>query len=232
MKYPQQLLPQKKYKIINCDISNSILIRHVDIKENDNELIDAETGNVKLQYIADPTRHIADYSTSLFGIFSETHLAIRLTKEGKLKYNDYCAPETMISPLIYNQDYELVNNRKYITLNIGNIKDKKINYLSNNKTSTGTCVVTHTPMKWNYWHFSVRWINENSEYLNEQPETLFGKPKTGWVRLLSSAARAMIAENAKAYIQEHKLPPKKCYMTSVSVLSRILYRLKVFFYKK
>ncbi|MFN8250352.1 MAG: hypothetical protein U0V75_00625 [Ferruginibacter sp.] len=232
MNYPTKLLPQKKYKIINCDISNSLLIRHIDIKDNDYEIEDPETGNVKLKYISQQTKHIADYSTSLFGIFTIKHLAIRLTNEGKKKYNEYCEPNSLITPLIFNDDFLIDNNRKFISFKVGSINNKIITYPQNDTNTNGKCVVEHTPMKWNYWHFSVRWVNENFEYLNKQPEVLFDRPKTGWVRLFSTAARAMLANNAKAYVQECEFPKKKCYQSSDSSLSQILLAIRKIFWGK
>ncbi|MGP8215406.1 MAG: hypothetical protein ACLQQ4_07575 [Bacteroidia bacterium] len=41
---------------------------------------------------------------------------------------------------------------------------KKIEYSFDNKSGfKGTCIVIHTPTKSNFWHFSLRWQNNNGE---------------------------------------------------------------------
>jgi len=210
MNYPAQLLPNRHYKIIECDINHLHLVRHIELKGED-EIIDPDTGNVKLKYVADPTRHIADYSTNLLGIFELKHIAIYLTADGKKLYNTYCLPDAEVKPLIYNTDFQITNNRKYFTIKIADISNIPVPFVINGIEKKAKCLIEHTPMKWNFWHFSIRWINDNSEYLHDQNENLFDRPKQGWVRLLSTAARAMLVHYADTNEIDYQVISKSCY---------------------
>lgn len=217
MKYPIQLLPKKNYKKIDCDFNHLHLVRHIEPK-NDDEIIDPETGNIKLTYIADVTRHISDYSTSLLGIFELKHIAIFLTAQGKKLYNADWSPNSEINSPIFNTHFQLNNSRKYFTIKISNINNKPVLFMIDGIEKKASCFVEHTPMKWNFWHYSIRWINDNSEYLHEQNEKLFDKPKQGWVRVLSSAARSMLVHYASTNEVDHQIIQKSCYKQPASNL--------------
>jgi hypothetical protein len=210
MKYPSQLLPQYRYKNINCNIDNFHLIRHIDPKEGDT-VIDSETGNIKLKYIADPTKHIADYSTSLLSRFKIQHIKIALTSEGKNLYNFYCFPNRRVKKPIYDTDFCTISNRQFFTIKISSLNRKHIFFETSNGKDEAQCVIEHTPMRWNFWHFSVRWKHNDSEYLHEQEEKLFSRPTQGWIRVLSTTARAMLVHHARINNDNYEIISKKCY---------------------
>jgi len=217
MNYPNQLLPQPQYKKINCSIDHLHLIRHIDPISGD-EIIDSETGNIKLRYIADPTKHIADYSTSLLGKFKIEHIKIALTPEGKKFYNFYCFPNRRVKKLIYKTDFFLMHNRQYLTIKISNISENLISFETSSGLDNGRCVIEHTPMRWNFWHFSVRWKHNDSEYLHEQEEKNFSKPTQGWVRVLSTTARAMLVHHAEINNDNYEIISKNCYKNFKNVI--------------
>lgn len=207
MDFPTELLPKENYKTIDCDISKCILVRIVKIIE-EFPLINPDTGNIQLKYIADPTKQIADYSTNLLGVFEMQHLDIALTENGKLKYNHYCNPNEIVDTPIFQTDFDNNKVEKYFTLLISELNNYEIPYENGNEKYKGVCSIEHTPMKWNFWHFSIRWKNVDKEYLHLQNEN---KLKRGWARQLSSAAKSLIVQFARLNEPNYFVIPKNCY---------------------
>ena len=209
MFYPTQLLPGINYKLIDCDISELPLIRFIELKDG-LDIVDVITGNIQLKYIADPTKHIADYSMNLLGIFEIEHLPITLTNEGKNLYNHYCLPPFENDTPIFPTHFELKVGKKYFTLKVYEINNLLIPYEMDGKILSGKCLVEHTPMKWNFWHFSIRWQNADAAYLHHENDKQI---KKGWGRQLSSAARATIVQFATSSPDpEYNLIAKGCYI--------------------
>ena len=172
-------------------------------------MINPETGRLQLKYIADSTKHISDYSTNLLGIFELQHLNICLTSSEKKIYNDYCLPEETVDTPIFNEHFEVKNIENYFTLNVSELDNYEFPYEHNNETHKVTCSTEHTPMKWNFWYFSIRWLNSSNEYLHSQTES---QQRRGWARQVSSAAKAIIAQFAKTTEPNYFVIPKKCYL--------------------
>ncbi|MEP7268219.1 MAG: hypothetical protein ABI844_11385 [Saprospiraceae bacterium] len=203
-----RLLPDKNRKIINCKLNSWKLIRYVKLKEGI-PLVNPETKNIQLQYIADPTKHISDYSTNILGLFKINDLKISLTNDGKSIYNHYCEPDEFVSRPKYLKHFESRKEIVYFTIQISKINNYKFDFHLGSEIITAFCHVVHTPMKWNFWHFSLRWSKDN-EYLHELPEKELGK---GWGRQLSSAARASLVHFAETEIGDTKsLIPEKYYL--------------------
>lgn len=212
MNYPVKILPNKSYKLIDCDISDLTLIRHIRVDENQ-EIINQDTNEIKEKYIADPTSNLADLSTNLLGIFKIDYLSIEFTDIGKKKYvkdgsiDHYCNANENIKAPIFKKDFVKVSARKYFTLNIGKLNNLKIPYLYNDKPYTAYCKVTHTPMKWNFWHFSVRWLSEHDSYIHEN-----NRIKKAWAQRICSLARASLVKFAKVDNTEFVKINSKCYI--------------------
>jgi hypothetical protein len=184
MKYPTEILPCPDYKLIECDLSNLTLVRSFMSIENEQD-IDSSTGNINIKLIAHPTENINDYSTNLLGIFELSHLKIALTASGKELYSCYCRPNEEIEPPIFQLHYSIDDERKYFTIKISDIINLKIPYKYNEQEMKASCIICHSPMRWNYWHFSLRWLLQNGEWLHEVP-------KKGWTRKIASTSRAIL----------------------------------------
>ena len=206
MIFPAELLPNITYKIIDCDISHSYLVRFIEIKEG-LPLINNETGYIDLKYIADPTKHIADYSTNLLGIFKLKHLNITLTKEGKDAYNGYCKPDEEVDIPKYLVDFQIRQKIEYFTLLILDIADFSFEYNSELKLEA-KCIVKHTPARWNFWHFSIHWVNADGVFLHTLEEKELRK---GWGKQLSAAAKAMLVQFVSLSEPNYKPISKTCY---------------------
>jgi hypothetical protein len=193
MNYPTRILPQSSYKSINCDLSSHYLIRFT--KTNDvKEIINPETGFVKCEHICTPRQHAADLSTSLLGIFEVLHIQIELTDAGNAKYNDYCEPNATIDPPILHQDYLLNNSRHFWVIHVKDIINAEVDYTKSNLPFKATCIIQHTPMKWNFWHFSIRWKTENG-FWHELTE----KEQEKLAKRLGNEVRAYISKYAKVH---------------------------------
>ncbi len=159
MNFPSEILPNPSYKYIECDLSDRHLIRSV--VNNDSDIVDNITGHVRQEHICSPREHAADLSTSLLGIFEVKHNQIQLTKNGKLKYNEYCAPDIEVEIPIYQEHFNIDTSKRYWVILIGAIHGTFVDYTKSDLPFTAECIVQHTPMKWNYWHFSIRWLTED-----------------------------------------------------------------------
>ena len=167
-----------------------------------------DLGNIELKYIADPTKHISDYSTNLLGVFEVNHIEIYLTSIGKEKYSLYCSPNETVSTPEYEIDFLRNSEKRFFTIRISLLNNQPIPYELDEVSLTGKCIVRHTPMKWNFWHFSIHWLNHEGIYLH----TLNDKEiKKGWGRQLSSVARAYISELAELSVPEYPTIPAVCY---------------------
>lgn len=184
MNYPIDILPHSNYKLIECDLSNLTLVRSFK-SINDESDIDPGTGNINLKLVAHPTENIKDYSTSLLGIFELTHLKITLTSHGKEIYNYYCQPNEMVDPPIFQKHYSIDDERKFFCIKISEIINLVIPYTFMEQEMIAKCFICHSPMRWNYWHFSIRWLLENGEWLHESP-------KKGWTKKVASTSRAIL----------------------------------------
>lgn len=207
MSYPVELLPNERYKIIDCKIDDFYLARSYQLIDNF-PIINPDSGKIQVKYVADPTKQIADYSTNLLGVFEPEHLLISLSTDGKILYNHYCAPEEKVDIPILNEHYSLEENINFFSILISELENQKVPYYLGEDLLSATCKIEHTPMMWNFWHFSIRWLNHKGEYLHQEKDNKF---KSGWARQLSSAAKALIVQYAKVKEPNYFVISSKCY---------------------
>lgn len=191
--YPKKIPPNRHYKLIQCDLAQHYLIRSTHSKD----ILDEATGFVKEKCICDPSEQIKDLSTSLLGIFNEKHIPIDLTRDGAKRFGNYCEPDTIVDPPIFEQDYTLNYDKGYWTIQIGKINNTKVHYPMNNPEFIAICKVQHTPAYWNYWHFSINW-ETNKKLWHELPD----KDSKKLSKKLRHEAKAHIKMFAKHFIPE------------------------------
>jgi hypothetical protein len=170
MNYPREILPNPFHKLIGCNVNTNTLIRYTNTA-NLQELIEPSTGKIKVEHIISPKENMADLSTSLFCIFKLEYLKIHLTREGLTKYSHYCLPNIKVVKPKRNVHYNINNNRSHWWITIGLIHNQTVDFIQNGNRFTAQCHVVHTPMKWNYWHFSIRWHIAGIGYWNEMDES-------------------------------------------------------------
>ncbi|MEQ8426043.1 MAG: hypothetical protein RIA63_15090, partial [Cyclobacteriaceae bacterium] len=150
---------------------------------------------VKQEHICQPRDQVADLSTSLLGVFEIEHLKIELTEEGKRKYNEYCPPDFDAKVPIYKGDYVWNFDRHFWSISIGDIDNVDVSYQRGDMPFKAKCLVIHTPMKWNFWHFSIRWRVDDEFWHN-----LDSKAQRKLAKRLGHEARSHIAKFAKAEV--------------------------------
>lgn len=212
MNYPIEILPNIERKLISCDVSNYYLIRST--KTNvPSELLDEITGEVKQGAICTPREHVIDLSTSILGVFNFDHNLIQLTEDGNSKYAHYCQPDINVDPPSHGVDFVIDNNKGFLILLINNICNQQpVEYTLGDfpsKIFTATCRVVHTPARWNYWHYSIKWhLDDYGCYVDDLEDIkLMSRIK----KRLSGHARAMLARFATITQPPFNELPPYCY---------------------
>lgn len=218
--FPVKILPNPFYKIIECNLSDYCLIRYTDGACG----FDHQTGFVAEKSICSPKENISDLSTCLLGVFRLEFLKISLTRNGIDNYSAYCAPDEKVSTPVYEADYTIEDNRGYWSVLIKDINNTIVNYTKSNFPFTATCVVRHTPAKWNYWHFSINWEIEDGFWHN-----LDDKQRKTLDKRLAHEARTHIKFHAKCQdIPENakEMSDKACYKKPLIACIKVYVRLK------
>ena len=207
MEYPQEILPNQNYKLIDCDLSDHYILRFTDTSNID-EIWDSETNTVNPKKICSPPEHIDDLSTSLLGIYQTAHIFLEFTDEGKDKYMAYCKPDEVVEVPEYQNHYLLNNNRHYWCAPLIQLYNRQFKYERDNLPLTATCIVIHTPMRWNFWHFSLRWELHTNEKLEDIEND---KTRKKIAKKIGQFVRVAIAHFAIIYQPEHDILPPNCY---------------------
>ncbi|MCH7396504.1 hypothetical protein MM236_00830 [Belliella sp. DSM 107340] len=208
--YPTEILPCSKFKRISCDLSPYYLIRYTSEKEN---LVNADTGKLKVETICSPREHIEDLSTSLLGSYTYKHIQIELTTLGKESYAKYCSPDFEVDPVpIFETHFTLDSERGFWKVLIGKIENQIADFSMGNNFELfrAQCKILHTPMRWNYWHFSVRWfLIEKGMYLYEIHDE---RERKRFKKKLANEARALIAQYARVEKCNYPILPTDKYL--------------------
>ena len=163
MQYPAQLLPSTRYREINVA---DVISRSISRTTPSKNFINPAT-----QAIRDEEFHphspfeIFDYSTNLLGQFEPTHNELMLKEDGPNKryYRSYWNFEEEVTTPIFNVDFELNSAVGAFCLAINQIHEQIIVPRNTQRQPDLflTAIIVHTPSRCNYWHFSIRWIDEN-----------------------------------------------------------------------
>ncbi|MDO8366362.1 MAG: hypothetical protein Q7T20_06160 [Saprospiraceae bacterium] len=191
MQYPKHLIPDPNYKRIAFGdwLHNYYLVRNTP----DRELLDAETGKLKITYIVPQSNHLRDFSTNLLGTFTLNDVGFFLKevdKERKNYFNALWEEGDLVEPPIFLIDFDFNENLGCFFLFIGDLDGQQVPYqINNGPTLSATCRIIHTPTRCNFWHFSIRWMTEMGD-LELQKGT--------WVeRLLKTQVKTLIHQKAR-----------------------------------
>lgn len=209
MKFPHELLPNKNNKFISCDLSKHFLIRYTETSVV-SEIWDEDLQQINQAFVCSPRSHITDLSTSLLGIFKQNHITIELTSSGKGAYSKYCAPDLFIDPPVYKQHFLINDARGFWVIMIEKIDGQIAEYINpeTHVRISVVCKVIHTPMMWNFWHFSIRWQLDTGEMLHE----LEDKQRKKLERKLAGESRALIAKYAVIKMPNYSILDSECYL--------------------
>lgn len=214
MEYPIHILPRKQYKNISDPLSDNFLIRHFILDNKDTKIYDINN-QIENKFLFDPTEKFGDLSTSLLGIFNIDDINVNLTLEGKLKYLAYCNDDFDFD-VPSSSDFFIDNNeglRKFWTVQIKNINNTTHTFVRANETkeSTFTCHVLHTPAKWNFWHYSIRWfLNDEQEYYFKKLENK--EITSGNKKRIATSVRKILKENVLVNNDIRCEIPSDCYL--------------------
>jgi len=159
MNYPTRLLPKCNYKKIkwSSDLCPLFLSRHtptMDFLDENNILRD--------ECIAKQSDHLRDLSTNLLGFFLIEDNKIEVFEKKKDFFLEWNENDSASIP-IYNEDFIVNEERGCVFWNIGEIASLIFTHtdcIDNNKYQLSFKVL-HTPIKCNFWHFSIRVFSDS-----------------------------------------------------------------------
>lgn len=191
MVYPEHLLPKSAYCCIpwRSELHGHYLLRST----SSSDIWDTETGSVRGRYVLELNQsreNLKDYSTNLWGIFATTDAAIKLTKSERKAYLIESWSEGEIVDPPAPGEFDVLEDYGFFFYQIGVIHGfpHPLDLLAKPQYIEARCYVCHTPVRSNFWHFSVRWkIGQN-----DVAEVLSKNEMKG----LMSFVRAFLIENA------------------------------------
>lgn len=201
MLYPERLLPQARFYTINHDLRDidAWLIRYTDHRD----ILDPHSGHLLPSCVAPQTNHLHDLSTSLLGVFTIGDIVWQIVGDNKPYFIGlWKSGETVQTP-VFEQDFVQSSERGFFLLRVADLNGQQIKYnVSENDNLTAVCRVLHTPIRANFWHFSVRWFTLEGDVM---------KQNGSWKRRLLTSCRALICQFARFEEPDCILPPTQWY---------------------
>jgi len=201
MLYPERLLPQAHFQTIRQDLqtAESYLIRHTE----STNIYDPDTGHLLPSCVAPQTNHLHDLSTSLLGIFTPPDIEYQLIGERKPYFDDLWIPGETVPTPVFDQDFIQRPERGFFVLRTSDISGLTVPYnMGTQSDLTAVCHVLHTPVRANFWHFSIRWFNAEGDVLLQNGN---------WKRRLLTACKSLICQFARFEVSEYTTPPTEWY---------------------
>ena len=157
MGYPERLLPHSHYSFISSHSllqRGLVLVRHVESSEMpqiQNELL--STNLIKIQ-----SDHLRDLSNNLLGVFQKEDSFYGIEKEYQASL---CAlwEEKTAGVMPQNGEFFRDTGRGYYFIPIDLLLDFKFSY----QEHVYHFMVFHTPTRCNFWHISIRLLNEKDQ---------------------------------------------------------------------
>lgn len=203
MQYPERLLPKPHFCLIRSDLTatDHCLARHTPT----GDIIDPADGKIWASCVAPQTDHLHDLSTNLLGTFTIEDIAIEYIgpKEQKSAFTDLWQPGQTVTAPVFGQDFQLQPQRGFFVLRIADIAGKSVSYnVGGQDGFTAVCQVLHTPIRANFWHFSIRWFNTDGDVLTQHGS---------WKRRLLTACRSLVRQFATTAAPSYSALPTEWY---------------------
>ena len=145
---------------------------------------------------------------SLFGVYTEQHINLTFTDLGNERYNHYCQPDANVPVPVLEEDFTDEDGRRgYWCVPVNKLADFAIFLYQGKDQLTATCRVVHTPMRWNYWHHSLRWEISTGP----MEEIADKKLRENTARKIGHSARVAISHFAKSTVPGTPALAKTCY---------------------
>ncbi|WP_157358368.1 hypothetical protein [Winogradskyella sp. J14-2] len=202
MDYPSDIIPSPDKKELACDLSDCIIFRFY-VSNPELDFLNKGDMYINQKYISDPSSNISDLSTNLYGVFTIEDGKIQIFGDKKSYYYEYCKVNDEIEIPVYNVDFQLVNNRSFWYMKISKINNEEAQYNNPNpqaKSFKAKCIIVHTPMRWNYWHFSLRWFIHQDDKEPFWLHELASNQQRKYVKKLSTESRSILAKNIETEI--------------------------------
>lgn len=205
MEYPQEILPHSNYKIIDCNLSGFLLIRFTNTKDK-SVIWNAETNSISQDQICHPSEKIEDLSMSLLGYYTPKHIFIDFTPAGKAKFMKPWDLNQEPDIPLFGTEFFHNNNKHFWWVSIAKLNNQTFKFESSEGPRNTTCHVCHTPMFWNFWHFSLKWSTEDGPLAD-----LKGNKWKKAARRIGHAVRVVIAQNASIEEPRYELLSTPCF---------------------
>ena len=225
MAYPVQILPNSNYKFINCHVGDCVLMRTTG-SPNDEDIWDNELQQIRVAQLANPRERVYDMSTNLLGVFERDHCKIYFTQIGKEKYGISCEPDTEVENPKEIIDFLRRVNVGIIYAKIEDVAGIKVTYTSGDSknpiTYYGESFVKHTPMRWNFWHYSIDWKISIKSTSSDEYETVPQERLTnGMLKQIASAARSRLVEKFSLACDSYNILDESCYMKDTALPQQV-----------
>ena len=185
MPYPDHLIPSNDHKLIEDNLVGFSLVRHTETRDILNEV-----GKIKVKCVCHPTANCENLSVSLFGIFNAQDILYTI-KGGRKGYffQEWVVGEEVDPPT--EEEYSIDKNKGCFYISIDDLRSlKPIKYTigESSKQYELSCQIVHCPTRCNFWHFEIRWINEEG-FLHDMSGS--------WKRRVAKLIKDRVSESGK-----------------------------------
>lgn len=204
MLYPAHLSPHKNFKYIQVStkLNNQFLIRHTESRN----LFFEGTDIFNFELVKIQSGDLNDFSTSLLGIFKYDDVFIGWLKERKDIWTKLWREGDEVEIPIYKKDFIIFNQRGFFLLNIEDLKIAEIKHESDKIGIINLRFkVLHTPTISNFWHFSIRVIDDKKEEVNKM------NISNNLRRKILRTAKIILGNNAKVKKPDITIIPESLY---------------------
>lgn len=202
--YPTHLLPRSEYRIIEQDNLHShpdmFLIRHI---ESDKINYIDGTNTLNPDCITIQSNHLHDLSCNLLGIFKEKDVCYVINKDIE---NPLWFEGTVDAPS--QEEFTIDEKRGHYFVNIDLLL--KTTFPTN---QGGTCsfVIIHTPVKYNFWHVSIRVLDSDGIEVNNSEKSNSQKRKIWTIARDFLLTDEIISQS----VSSHTIIPEKSYINPI-----------------
>lgn len=202
--YPPHLIPYSDYRIMEQGILASypelFLIRHIDSKD---VLYIGDTKILSPDCITFQSDHLKDLSCNLLGIFKNEDVYFGIYKEYSDKYNALWEEGTESEPPTENE-YFKDEERGFYFFDINKLTGLTFTTPQGKRFHFS---IHHTPTKCNFWHISIRVMNEEGIEVSSSIETSKSQKRN-----IFSIAKKYILEQAMIkHVESHQVIPATHY---------------------
>lgn len=199
--YPERLLPKTNYRIIENESfetsSSLVLVRHIEgaeVKMDDD-------GTLSPSCITFQSDQLKDLSTNLLGEFHEEDIRYGIIKEFGEIYNELWFPgDDVVSPS--ENEFFVDETRRFFCIQVSDL----VNSEGFEHDSVNWKFKTfHTPTRVNFWHVSVRVVNDEGQLVSDVDIT-----KSKKRRIWKTAKDYLVANHIvrSSYDSTQPIPPE------------------------